>query len=67
LAVAERIFGRTGRRGVPPITFLQGECGLDIKKYIDEKAKGIIPAVYMGYNNAVVFAEQHVRPLADGL
>jgi len=40
---------------------------LDIKKYIDEKAKGIIPTVYMGHNNAVVFAEQHAQPLADGL
>ena len=40
---------------------------MDIKKYIDEKAKGIIPTVYMGHNNAVVFAEQHAQPLADGL
>lgn len=37
------------------------------QKYIEEKNKGIIPTVYMGYSNAVVFAERHVKELGDAL
>ena len=46
---------------------INGEESMDTQTYIKGKTGDIVRAVYMGLNNAVVFAEQHIPELTDAL